>query len=153
MKGRASLALLALLLCAGCEKGNPSVAGTPVPKMRVARIDTVRILAEMPHYKELQSAMIEDKSEYFASLQSKGDPRKLSKEQWDELRVQAQKKRVEWQKRIVELGQSSIKDISELTAEVAKQRNLDMVVIDTAGVVQYIDGQDVTTDVILKLKK
>jgi len=108
----------------------------------------------MPQYRDLQSAMVKDKAAYYDSL-PKTDPKKIRKEQWDQMRVNAQAKEGEWKKKINDMMQTSIKQITEQTSDVAKQRNLDMVVVDTpySHTIQYIDGPDVSTDVILKLKK
>ena len=155
-----SAAGLLALAASGCEKQAPIGSGArtvlegPAIKLRVGKIDTTRILADMPQYKELQSAMVKDKAAYYDSM-PKMDPKKISKEGWDQLRVKAQAKQGEWQKKISDMMKESIKQITDQTAEIAKQRNLDMVVVDTpySHTIQYIDGPDVSTDVILKLKK
>ncbi|CAM9753297.1 unnamed protein product, partial [Phaeothamnion confervicola] len=121
--------------------------------LRVAKIDTTRIMADMKEYKDLQSEMVKDKQAYYATLPK--DPRSIDKAKADQMRVNAQAKQGEWQKKIADMTQTAIKQITDQTAEVAKARNLDMVVVDTpySHTVQFIDGPDVSTDVILKLKK
>lgn len=160
MIGRYPVALVGLsLLLGGCGNSAPvgngarTVQDGPAVKLRVAKIDTARVMADMKEYKELESAMVKDKTAYYATLPK--DPRNIDKAKADQMRVNAQAKQGEWQKKISEMTQTSIKLITEQTAEVARVRNLDMVVVDTpySHTIQYIDGPDVSTDVILKLKK
>lgn len=160
MIGRYRLAAACLpLLLVGCGNSAPVGSGArtvqegPAIKLRVAKIDTARIMADMKEYKDLQSEMVKDKQAYYATLPK--DPRSIDKAKADQMRVNAQAKQGEWQKKIADMTQTAIKQITDQTAEVAKARNLDMVVVDTpySHTVQFIDGPDVSTDVILKLKK
>ena len=150
MKKLASALALLALLGAGCEKGtSPTSNG----KMRVGVIDPTRILQDMPEYRDLQSSLVKERGNFLASLPK--DASKLTKEKFDRVRGDAEKKQGEWQKRILEMTQVSIKQITATTAEIAKARNLDIVIVNTpaTNTINFLDGQDITLDVMLKLHK
>lgn len=119
-------------------------------KLRVGLIDTGRILEEMPRYRDLRNDLAKDRSSFFAHM-----PANPTQEEMMRLQSEAEKKQKDWQKRVMETLQQAVKEIEGLTAEVAKQKDLDMVVISTpySKTVYYHAGQDITIDVLLKLQK
>jgi Skp family chaperone for outer membrane proteins len=134
------------LVCSGCRND-------PDRKLRVGVIDTTRILQEMPQYKDLQAQIQSDKSSFLANLP---DPnKKISPQEAAKVQEEAASKQRDWEKLVMDLMKTSVQKITETTAEVARQRDLDMVVINTpaTNVVYYYAGQDVTLDVLLKLQK
>lgn len=141
------LALVGTLAMVGC--GEKSDGG----KLRVGVLDTTRILTEMPKYKDLQSNLAREQSEFQSRLPQPGA--QLSEDEIKQLQKEADKKRSEFQKRVNQTIQTAIKDIRDLTTKVAQEKNLDIVVVNTPynQSVHYHSGQDVTVDVILKLKR
>jgi Skp family chaperone for outer membrane proteins len=138
------LASLALTGCGGQENDG---------KLRVGVLDTSRILSEMPKYKDLQSNLMREQREFQSKLPQPGSD--VSEEDMKQLQKEADKKRSEFQKRVSQTVQTAIKDIRELTTQVAEDKNLDIVVVSTPYTpsVHYHSGQDITIDVMLKMKR
>ena len=127
--------------------------GTSDCKLRVGVLDTTRILAEMPKYKDLQSNLAREQRDFQSTLPQPGAD--VSEEQMKQIQQQAAKKRSEFQTRVSQTIQTAIKDIKDLTTQVAEEKHLDLVVVSTPfnPSVHYNGGQDVTIDVLLKLKR
>ena len=135
-------------MLSGCGGGGPSDG-----KIRVGVLDTTRILAEMPKYKDLQSNLAREQRDFQNTLPQPGAD--VSQEQMKQIQQQAAKKRSEFQTRVSQTIQTAIKDIKDLTTQVAEEKHLDLVVVSTPfnQSVHYNGGQDVTIDVLLKLKR
>lgn len=148
MRKLASGALLALLmLLSGCESKEGD------GKMRVGVLDTSRILAEMPKYKDLQSNVAKEQMEFQNSLPKPGED--VSEEQMKAIEKDAEKRREEFQKRVNQTIQDAIKDIRDLTNQVAAEKQLDLVIVKTpySNSVHFFQGQDITLDVMLKMQR
>lgn len=144
--------LVAAGLMCGCGGGQSGDG-----KMRVGVLDTTRILSEMPKYKDLQSNMAREQREFQTQIESQlpQSGADISDEKKKQLEQEVNKKRSEFQTRVNQTLQAAIKDIKELTTQVAEEKNLDLVVVSTPfnRSVHYNGGQDVTIDVLLKLKR
>lgn len=142
------LLVAAALVTGGCGGGE---AGDG--KMRVGVLDTTRILAEMPKYKDLQSNLAREQREFQSKLPQPGAD--VSEAEVKQIQEEAAKKRSEFQTRVNQTIQTAIKDIKDLTTQVAEEKHLDLVVVSTPfnPSVHYNGGQDVTIDVLLKLKR
>ncbi len=140
--------VLAAALVAGCG-GGPQKGGT----IRVGILNTARIVENDPAYKSLQLNIMSEKTSFLEGLPE--NPEELTVDQRGKFRQDSQKKQAEWQKKVMAFIQQSVKQITSITAEVAKQRDLDMVVINTpfTNAVHYTSGQDITLDVMLKLNR
>ena len=141
---------LVLTLMAGFVSGcQPQSDG----KLRIGVLDTSRILEDMPKYKDLQSNLANEQMEFQNTLPKQGDD--LSEDQVKLIQQSVEKRRGEWQKRVQQTLQEAISDIRGLTEEVAHDKKLDIVVVSTPfnRSVHYNSGQDVTLDVLLKLKQ
>ncbi|MBT9587905.1 OmpH family outer membrane protein [bacterium] len=147
MKNCASLWLLFALSLTGCT------GKVDDGKLRVGVLDTSRILSEMPKYKDLQSNLVREQREFQSKLPQPGAD--ISQEDMKQLQKEADKKRLEFQKRVNTTVQTAIKDIRDLTTQVAEEKNLDIVVVSTPYTpsVHYHSGQDITIDVMLKMKR
>ena len=148
MKKALVLLVAGLSLACGCGGGE---AGDG--KMRVGVLDTTRILAEMPKYKDLQSNLAREQREFQSKLPQPGAD--VSEAEVKHIQEEAAKKRSEFQARVNQTIQGAIKDIKELTTQVAEEKHLDLVVVSTPfnPSVHYNGGQDVTIDVLLKLQR
>jgi len=148
MKTLCTALVITAALVAGCGGGS-SKGGN----LRVGVLNTARIVDQDPAYKTLQLNIMSEKSTFITSLPE--NPEGLSKEELNKFRQDSQKKQAEWQKKVMAFIQQSVKQITNVTAEVAKQRDLDMVVINTpfTNAVHYTSGQDITLDVMLKLNR
>lgn len=151
MKKFLNLLMAAGLVC-GCGGGQSGDG-----KMRVGVLDTTRILAEMPKYKDLQSNLAREQREFQKQLESQMPQpgADISEEKKKLLQQEVNKKRSEFQTRVNQTIQTAIKDIKDLTTQVAEEKHLDLVVVSTPfnPSVHYNGGQDVTIDVLLKLKR
>ena len=148
MRKSLTLLVLATGLASGCGGG-----GAGDGKMRVGVLDTTRILAEMPKYKDLQSSLAREQRDFMSKLPQPGAD--VSDAEKKQIQAEADKKRSEFQTRVNSTIQTAIKDIKDLTTQVAEEKHLDLVVVSTPfnNSVHYNGGQDVTIDVLLKLKR
>ncbi|MBS2038694.1 OmpH family outer membrane protein [bacterium] len=126
-------------------------------KVRVGVLDTTRILEEMPKYKDLRDSLTREQIDFQRKMQDKMPQpgENVSEEQVKEIQKEVAKKRSEFQTRVNQMLQTAIKDIKDLTTQVAEEKHLDLVVVSTpfSPSVHYNGGQDVTIDVLLKLKR
>ncbi|MBX3168121.1 MAG: OmpH family outer membrane protein [Candidatus Eremiobacteraeota bacterium] len=152
MKKSLILLVAGVSLAGGCGGGQSGDG-----KMRVGVLDTTRILAEMPKYKDLQSNLAREQREFQTKIQSQlpQPGADISDEKKKQLEQEVNKKRSEFQTRVNQTLQAAIKDIKDLTTQVAEEKHLDLVVVSTPfnPSVHYNGGQDVTIDVLLKLKR
>ena len=141
-----SASLAALLVC-GCQSQSGDA------KLKVGVLDTARILSEMPKYRDMQGNLQREQAEFQQTLPQRGD--QVSQERYKQIQASVEKRRSEWQKRVNQTLKDAIKDIRDLTAQVADEKKLDMVVVSTpfSRSVHYSSGQDVTIDVLLKMKR
>ena len=141
------LLLLTSLALMGC--GSKESDG----KLRVGVLDTSRILSEMPKYKDLQSNLAREQQDFQSKMPRPGSD--VSPEDVKQLQKEAGKKQAEFQKRVDQTIQAAIKDIRDLTTQVSEEKNLDIVVVNTPYTpsVHYSSGQDITIDVMLKMKR
>lgn len=139
--------LTGALLLSGCGGGKSD------GQLRVGVLDTAQILSEMPKYRDLQSRLTREQAEFQSQLAQ--EPTGISEARMRELQQDALKKRQDWQKRVDQTIQDAIKDIKDMTGQVAQEKKLDIVVVSTPmnNAVHYHQGQDVTLDVRLKLKR
>ncbi|MFN8606080.1 MAG: OmpH family outer membrane protein [Vulcanimicrobiota bacterium] len=151
MKKTLWLLLAGACLVSGC--GGSAGDG----KVRVGVLDTTRILEEMPKYKDLRDSLTREQIDFQRKMQDKMPQpgADVSPEQVKEIQKEVAKKRSEFQTRVNQMLQTAIKDIKDLTAQVAEEKHLDLVVVSTpfSPSVHYNGGQDVTIDVLLKLKR
>jgi len=138
--------LLAMALLVGCQEASDG-------KLKVGILDTSRILTEMPKYKDLQADLAKQQLEFQRSLPNPG--KELTQEEMMKIQKDADKRQAQFQKRVDATVQMAIKEIRELASQVAQEKKLDMVVVHTpfTSSVYYHSGQDVTIDVVLKMKR
>ncbi|MEW6278194.1 MAG: hypothetical protein AB1758_06200 [Candidatus Eremiobacterota bacterium] len=140
-------AVLAVVL-SGCgqEKQGPAV--------KAGVVDTVRILNEMPEYRDLNLDWVRQTGEFYDSLprdrQQLKDPKQL-----DAVRSDLRSRSETWQKRSDDFFRETYDRIKAASEEVAREKGLDLVVVDTPYVpaVQYSAGDNITTDVLLRLNR
>lgn len=137
---------LAITLLCGCQSSGDG-------KMRIGVLDTSRILEDMPKYKDLQANLTREQMEFQNTLPRQGSD--VTEDQMKLIQQSVEKRRGEWQKRVNQTIQAAIKDIKDLTEEVARDKKLDIVVVSTPFTrsVHYNSGQDITLDVLLKMKQ
>ncbi len=134
------LILLALLGLAGC--------GDADRPLRVGVLDTIRALEEQPEVADFKLEWTEDASRMILEMESV-DPKS------EQFQAQFQKSAEQWEKRVNQFLESTVDKVRQDAAEVARQKGLDLVILRTPYLrsVHYFDGEDITTDVVLHLKK
>jgi Skp family chaperone for outer membrane proteins len=134
------------LLTMGCQGGGDR-------PLRIGVLDTAQILTLMPKYRDLQGNLAREQMEFQASLPKPGSD--LTQEEAKVIQKDAERRQREFQKRANQTIQDAIKDIRELTNEVAKQKDLDMVVVRTpySNSVHFYAGTDITLDVKILLQQ
>lgn len=145
------LALAAL--CFGCQGPSaPAVSdGKPI-KLNVGVVDTTRILPEMSSYQSLRSDMMRDRTDFLESLP---DASKLNKDLMQKLQAESDRRESGWRKKTMEIIADAVKQISQKTGEVAGQKHIDIVVVNTPfnSSIYYYSGQDITLDVMIGLNR
>ncbi|HXE72151.1 MAG TPA: OmpH family outer membrane protein [Candidatus Nitrosotenuis sp.] len=137
------LGLAVAVLLGACQASSP--------RLKVAVVDTSRIVAELPEYRDLNLSFLKDTGSFYLEL-PRG--RSMSEEERTRLRALANEKSAKWEKLIRQFMEKAHAQILTATAEVAREKGIDMVLVDTNYVrgVQYSAGENITTDVILHLR-
>ncbi len=132
------------LAAVGCGKSEP-------PKMTVGVVDTERVVQEMPEFRDMNLTWAADTGTFLSSIPR--TPEEMSKKKADELNNRIASSSKIWQARSSKFYQDAWGRISKAGEEVAKERGLDMIVIDTVHMpsVQYTSGQNITTDILIQL--
>lgn len=132
------------LFVVGCGPSTP-------PKMTVGVVDTERVVSEMPEFREMNLTWAADTGGFLSSIPTSQED--MSKQKAEEINKRIASSSKIWQARSSKFYQEAWSRISKAGEEVARQRGLDMVVIDTRHMpsVQYFSGDNITTDILLQL--
>lgn len=144
MRKALALAVLVAAVTVGCGESKPR-------KMTVGVVDTERVVAEMPEFREMNLTWAADTGSFLSSIPRSRD--ELDKKKYQELNDRIAASSKVWQARSSKFYQDAWSRISSAGAVVAKERGLDMIVIDTQHLpaVQYSSGENVTTDILIQL--
>ncbi len=124
--------------------------------MRVAVVDTDRIVRENPKYMELNVLLAQERDAVIDQVPE--NVRSLSKEQKQELRKKLAKDATErsdkFSKMYMDFLKKLTEDIRGSAKEIAQDRHIDLVIVDSPSnpTVLYSAGENITTDILLKLK-
>lgn len=145
-RGRAwmALAVAAALMAAGCKHTQHKL------RLKVGVVDTARVVNAVPGATDMRLDWMKDASAlYLRSLSSRSQP------QWTSLHRDAQQSSAEWEKQMHKFVDSVVKSIRADSAEVAREKGLDIVIVQSPYLnpIKYYSGEDITLDVILKMKK
>ncbi|MCE7871980.1 OmpH family outer membrane protein [bacterium CPR1] len=142
---RAALLSL-LLLVAGCGQGEPR-------KLTVGVVNTERVVSEMPEFRDINLSWAAETGSFLSSIPK-------SKEELDQRKLKELNDRIQhasksWQARSSKFYEDAYRRITSASEQVARERGLDIVVIDTMHLpaVQYTSGENVTTDILIKLNQ
>lgn len=142
-------AALVLIACAALSGGCQPRALT------VGTVDTEQIIRENPKYMEMSVMFSDERSQLFSQIPS--NVRSLSGAERKALQERIAKEAAERSSRFDKLYRETMaqlqKDIQAQAAEVAREKNLDLVVINTMRypVVLYSAGDNITLDILLKM--
>ncbi len=131
-------------LLAGCDN-----ADKEPQKLKVATVDIMRVMEERPETVAIRLDWASQRGDTAMKISNV-----KSEEEAETLRKQIEKRSADWQKRVDAFMEDSIKKVEKSTAEIARERGLDIVVVDNplTRTVKYRDGEDITLDVSVKIQ-
>ena len=132
------------LLLAGCAPQDAAPA-----KLKVGTVDVMRIMEERPETKQIRLEWSSQAGETYleiAAVQDEAEALALQKE--------IEKRSAAWQKRMDEFVGDSIEIIEQEASTIAKQKDLDIVLVDNTltKTIRYREGEDLTLDISLELQ-
>lgn len=135
---------VACALTAGCDS-----ADKEPQKLKVATVDIMRVMEERPETVAIRLDWASQRGDTAMKIS-----KVKSEEEAEALRKQIEKRSEDWQKRVDAFMEDSIKKVEKSTAEIAKERGLDIVVVDNplTQTVKFRDGEDITLDVSVKIQ-
>lgn len=124
--------------------------------LTVGVVNTNRIIAENPKYIELNIALQQERADFYAQIPR--DVRTMSATERKGLEQKLNKDAAERSSKFDKLYRDFMKnlqsEIKENTAQLARERGIDMVIIDTPNfpTVLYSSGDNITTDILIQIK-
>ena len=142
-----ALGLLGVVL-AGCNSSSGD--GKPSAQMKVGTVDVMRVMEERPETMDIRLEWANQAGNTYLEISEVQD-----QAQAEALQKEIAKRSEVWQKRMDDFMEESINLIETETQKVAKDKGLDMVVVQNplTKTVRYTDGEDLTLDVSLELQK
>ena len=118
--------------------------------MKVGTVDVMRIMEERPETMDIRLEWANQAGNTYLEISQVQD-----QAQAEALKKEIAKRSEAWQKRMDEFMEESIQLVESETQKVAKEKGLDMVVVQNplTKTVRYTDGEDLTLDVSLELQK
>lgn len=123
--------------------------------LKVGVVNTERIIRENPKYMELNVILSDERSKLYSQIPS--NVRSMSVAQKKALQEKLAKNAAESSSKFDKLYNESMKglreDIKNQASEVAKDKGIDLVVVNTVNypVVLYTNGDNITLDILLKM--
>ena len=154
MKKRMRLVLLAAVAGLGLA-GLVGCSGSG-PQMKVGIVNTARIVQENPKYLDLNVLLMQERNAVYSQIPS--NVRELSdsakRKLQEKLAKEAAERSGQFDKLVRDFMQKLQGDIQDSAGEVARDKGIDMVIIDTPyyPTVLYSSGENITTDILLKMR-
>lgn len=141
-----AILLSLVLLIAGCGQSEPR-------RLKVGVVNTERVVSEMPEFRDMNLSWAAETGSFLSSIpqsREEFDKRKLK-----DLNDRIQRASKSWQARSSKFYEDAYRRITQASEQVARERGLDVVVIDTMHLpaVQFTSGENVTTDILIKLNQ
>lgn len=150
---RFGVALAAVAVGAGLIAG---VSGCQAQRqLKVGLVDTDRIVRESPKYMELKVMLADERQQFLGQFPN--DTKNMTDSQISELRKKLGK---DYKDRSDKLSKQYLSFLKKLTEDirgaaesVAADRSFDLIIVDspTTPTVHYNSGENLTTDILLKL--
>ena len=155
---RIAAALGLALLLLGCEKGPSAglMGSDKPPKLVCGKVDTEVILKADPEYQNLSKEYLDEQIAVEARVQKEllkiGNDTAAQGELRNKVLQEQKKLQERWLKKTDEFLQSRHGKMREAVAQLCKEKNIDLVVIDTRlyPSVEY-GALDITQDVLMRL--
>lgn len=140
-----ALALAAVLVTA-C--GSESENGQPA-KLKVGTVDIMRVMENRPETVKIRLDWASQAGNTYMEISKVRDGAEARAVQ-----EEIAKRSVEWQKRMDAFMEESVALVEKETAILAKERGLDLVVVDNplTNSIRYREGEDLTLDVQIQLQ-
>lgn len=140
----ALLSLAALLVFSGCAPESDTPA-----KLKVGTVDVMRVMEGRPETADIKLEWANQAGETYLQISSVKDEAEALA-----VRKEIEKRSEVWQTRMDEFVQESIDLVQQETATIAKEKGLDIVLVDNpmTKTIRYRDGEDLTLDVSLELQ-
>lgn len=119
--------------------------------LKVGVVDTARVIEERPEALDIRLDWVKNASDLYLSMAEpvggKVDEKALLQD--------AERRSAQWEKQMQDFVNQAVAAVREHSTEVAREKGLDMVVVNNPYLspVQYCSGEDITLDVILKMKR
>ncbi len=141
-----AILLSLVLLVAGCGQSEPR-------KLKVGVVNTERVVSEMPEFRDMNLSWAAETGSFLSSIPKSRE--EYDKQKLKDLNDRIQRASKSWQARSSKFYEDAYRRITEASKQVASERGLDVVVIDTLHLpaVQYTSGENVTTDILIKLSQ
>lgn len=143
----ASLLFCLLPLAAGCTKA--PVEGTKIAPLRLGTVDVMRVMEEKPETVQIKLEWAEQAGRTYTELSDVKD-----QAQYDALQKQIAEHSAAWQQKMNAFMEKSIAEVEIEAEKLAREKNLDIVLVDNplTKTLRYQDGQDLTTDILIRLQ-
>lgn len=143
MKRLAAILVGLALLGSGCqESGDPN-------KLRIGTVDVMRVMEERPETIHIRLDWAAQAGNTYLAMSKVGSQAELSA-----LQAQVEKSSESWRSRMTDFMNSAIKEVDSAAATVAKEQNLDIILVDNplTRPIKYFEGDDVTLDIMVKIE-
>lgn len=135
---------IALLVLCGCESDSKASS-----KLNVGTVDIIRVMEERPQTIDIRLDWASQAGSTYLELSQVEDQAEAHN-----LQQEIQKRSEQWQRRMDEFMEESIRLVEKEAVSLAHERNLDLVLVDNplTETIRYHDGEDLTLDISLKLQ-
>lgn len=118
-------------------------------RLKVGTVDVLRVLEQRPETLTIKLEWASQAGSTYLAMSEVADQAEALT-----LRKQIEESGKVWRNRMDEYMENSIKLIERETAGLARERDLDIVVVHNSltETVKYVDGEDLSTDISLKLQ-
>lgn len=131
------------------------ICGCANSTLKVATVNTERIIAENPKYMELKVVLADERKQLYSQIPA--NVNKMTGAEKKALQKKLEKEAADRSKKFDKLYRDSMsklqEDIKDQAAEVCGDKNIDLVVVDSINypVVLYSAGDNITLDILLKM--
>ena len=145
---QASLLLLLLPWAAGCE--NPPAEGEKIAPLNLGTVDVMRVMEEKPETVQIRLEWAEQAGKTYTDLSDV-----KNKAEYDALQKQIAEHSAAWQKRMDAFMEKSIAEVEIEAEKLAREKKIDIILVDNpmTKTLRYHDGQDLTTDILIRLQQ
>ncbi len=137
-----------VLVVAGCQ--SQPKEGEKISALKIGTVDVMRVMEEKPETVQIRLDWKTQAGDTYLALNNV-----KSQQEYESLQKQIEVHSEAWQERMNVFMEKSIAEVEEETIALAKERGLDLVVVDNplTKTLRYRDGEDLTLDILLRLQE